>query len=1111
MTGGGVPRQLFIGTGVIQGTDEESNTVKKERNSPVEEAPWEWIQGRLIGQGKDGISVHLIDGEEIPLPGAMDAASGKQIKLPATSLTSAGRVLLANDYPVDRRTGRINCPHDLIHLAHLHEPSVVECLRERFHQSQIYTRTGPVLIALNPFETLPHLYSRKTMELYWDRAEFGQSYHTGEDGPANDADNNADLPPHVFEIADGAFRQMQRSLDAQIQIENPIGCHQSILVSGESGSGKTVTTKVVMKYLASLSERLAALRTNPNYQRAKTNRRSECQNNIAISGRFSVTSKKVVAQPVWSMGSPSAATGDYPVSPSPKKSASSPKRIGRTLSIGRGITDSPQASQAKSPALSPLPRSRSRSATRSKPGDMDLFHTNTVSSGIESKVLQSNPILESFGNARTVRNDNSSRFGKYIEIQFSRLAKLEGALIETYLLEKVRLVKQNPGERNYHIFYELLSGGVDTEELAALYLEETSKPTDFKITASGTYDRRDKVSDKDTFIELRQAMSSIGFSQKQQQNIFAIVAALLHGSNLCFHADESDAAHLMVDNPHLDKFCHLMGFSSHDLEMALCTSKIVIDKKTFEKRLTVVNAEKGLDALLKSCYGALFTYLVTRINDSIACRDVSDSISRPVANIGVLDIFGFESFQTNLFEQLCINFCNETLQQQFNSFVLQNEQAEYQREGIDWSFIEFPDNQDILELIDKRGKGILNILDDHCRSPKPKDSAYAYDVYKICCSHARFNANEKHKFSQQFVVQHYAGPVEYTIDGFTEKNCDDLPNEANDILLGSSSSLIKELARIIEHGHDLPTALDSVQESSSPARLPGDSSTNQRGTVSEQFRRQLRNLRMKVDRTSPHYIRCLKPNSTLESGVFQSGSVAEQLRCGGILEAVRVSRAGFAQHYQHADFISRYAGLAGIKQPRTIVPDESRKLCEKIIDRLKRNGYLGINQTEKTALEKHLQMGKTKIFLTKAAFMALEQSHGRRQDLAATKLNANFRRYLARTHYFVLLSEHRTDVAEKLRREALELEARESRKAKERELRLRKGLPLDDEKDEEFMNGLHIEQSKADFEFNKLLGFHKEVLTKVEMSVNVTKKPTGELKWVCENGQWIRREVVSEP
>ena len=799
------------------------------------------------------------------------------IELPGDAMTQ-GQVLLCNEYETDDQ-GNPTPPNDLITLTHLHEPSVVESLRHRYAQDAIYTYTGQVLLALNPFQSI-RLYGESVMKQYWDKAERNLP---------------KELPPHVYAIADASFRNMMRSLEDTLTLrgtdqDTPRRTNQSILVSGESGAGKTVTTKFVMKYLAALSQRSASLQ-QPE-KRAYLKVADQKKNSLTDHRTAASPRHSGFAQPSW------AVPGG--------------------------------ASQKVQPWKKALGHQNSNVSTSST-GD-SLWNATVLSGGsnsIEAQVLQSNPILESFGNARTVRNDNSSRFGKFIEIQFTRSGKLVGAQIETYLLEKVRLVSQSAGERNYHVFYELLSGAMDARELSQYFLARTAAPQDFKITSScsNTYDRRDGVSDMETYRQLRSAMDTMKFHKDEISEVFSLTAAILHASNLNFvdvKAGEESA--LDDQNAHLDPVCQLLGVNPEDLNQALCSFTIKAGKDQYVKRsLDRERAEKGLEALLKATYGALFAYLVRRINDSIAYRDPSedvedsddentqprvvDPMSLPAASIAVLDIFGFESFTVNSFEQLCINYCNEALQQQFNAFVLKNEQAEYEREGIEWSFIEFPENQDVLDLIEKRGAGILSILDDQCRAPGPSDKAFTLDVYNKCKGKERFSVSRKQSALLQFSVNHYAGPVEYTTAGFTEKNRDELPKEASELLRNSEIPFIQEMAAIIQESQEQQLGNDSAHGGGTPKFHRADSSVG-RATVGGQFRKQLRHLRNKIDVTSPHYVRCLKPNDHLIPEHFDSAVVAEQLRCGGILEAVRVARAGFTQHYPHADFVRRYRALA---------------------------------------------------------------------------------------------------------------------------------------------------------------------------------------------------------
>ena len=966
--------------------------------------------------------------------------------MPASALPS-GDVVLANDYPWSETDATWIVPHDLITLVHLHEPAVVESLHLRFQRDLIYTNTGPVLLALNPFGTVRGLYGESIMKKYWDRAEQRQwgsnsSGSSGSSSGSSGKNNNspttadpADCPPHVYAIADASFRNMMRALewnqtatataaaavtmtaahatsipksssgesvsasggshdnnnnnnnkDSASQADHRLAadhkdtkqssspssswcCNQSILVSGESGAGKTVTAKFVMKYLAALSQRSVVLHTPAEraYKLAaaaaaagsssssssgsstngssgsgsslpQSHGSSNNNNNAGDDGlvkasparislpsprRMSPSKSKAFQQPMWA-AVPKTKTPPFlrnSMSAGTAKGASTAKRTGHYPLPRSGTSSLHTAGDASISGSSICSSSSDNNAL----ANVTLL-SNTANSSIEAQVLQSNPILESFGNARTVRNDNSSRFGKFIEIQFTATGKLVGAKIDTYLLEKVRLVTQSPGERNYHVFYEILSGAMDTNEMNSYFLAKTATPHDFNITASGTYDRRDGVTDQETYRQLRTAMDTMRFTTTEVKQVFSIVAAILHASNLNFieltddhpSGGGDDTCELDVRNVHLQAVCHLLGIGPDELNQALCSFHIQAGRSSIIKRsLDISKAERGLEALLKVTYAALFSYLVRRINDSIAYRGTGSAegttMNRPAASIGVLDIFGFESFQRNSFEQLCINYCNEALQQQFNAFVLKNEQAEYEREGIEWSFIEFPENHDVLELIESRGNGILSILDDQCRAPGPSDKAFALDVYKKCMGQARFEASRKQSATLQFSVLHYAGPVEYTADGFTEKNRDELPKEATDLLKGSRLEFVRVLADIIEHSHDdVPgeTANAARPNHATPSKLFRADSSVGRATVGGQFRKQLRILRNKIDLTSPHYVRCLKPNDLLVPDYFDAAVVAEQLRCGGILEAVRVARAGFTQHYPHADFVRRYRLLA---------------------------------------------------------------------------------------------------------------------------------------------------------------------------------------------------------
>lgn len=868
-------------SGGTQETETSSIFTESSNNSGRQSNTWGWLPGYLIENAGGHISVQLASSD--------NQISPSIVRLPSNSLT-LGDVVLSNDYYTNPDTGLTEAPNDLITLTHLHEPAVIESLQHRYAADQIYTNTGPVLLALNPFQTIRGLYGDAVQKRYWERAE---------------RNSNQELPPHVYAIADEAFRSMVRALEDNGNQATKTA-NQSILVSGESGAGKTVTTKFVMKYLAALSHRSTALQKS-NDKRAYLK----------------------ASEGIINSSSAASVTGVAPYC--------SPRFAGSGSSNSKGWSGSfmgiAGAGESKLKSFK-----NSCDEMGSPSSILSVTAVNDFNNSIEAQVLQSNPILESFGNARTMRNDNSSRFGKFIEIQFTQTGKLVGAQIETYLLEKVRLITQSPGERNYHIFYELLSGAIDRRELTQYFLAHTAAPEDFKLTSnSGTYDRRDGVSDRETYGMLRQAMKTMKFSSEDTFNVFKVTAAILHASNLSFvdiPGTNGEECQLDTKNIHLEPVCLLLGVSVQSLNQALCTYTIQAGKSTAITRLVnKTKAASGLGALLKETYGALFNYLVNRVNGSIAFKNIhsngeeskvdglqdnqsnsstavneSSSPSKPAASVGVLDIFGFESFNKNSFEQLCINYCNEALQQQFNAFVLRNEQAEYEAEGIEWSFIEFPENQDAIDLIDSNS-GILRILDDQCRAPGPSDKSFAINVYQQCSASNRFIASRKQQATYKFSILHYAGPVEYSVDGFIEKNRDELPKESKDLLLQSEVSFVQLLAQVMIEQSEAASSLANVQDTAKAPRLHHADSSVSRATVGGQFRRQLKVLRLKIDNTSPHYIRCLKPNDNLVPEQFDTAVVAEQLRCGGILEAVRVARAGFTQHYLHADFVRRYRGL----------------------------------------------------------------------------------------------------------------------------------------------------------------------------------------------------------
>jgi myosin V len=779
-------------------------------------------------------------------------------------------------------------PNDLTMLEQLHEPAVLYCLYRRFRSlcdespPQIYTYTGKILIAMNPFVAIPSLYGDTIMELYYKNTNDNNCTTISSDwrihkntNSHDDSKSSAGLsspPPHIYAIAQNAYssilvsqqQQQHQSTANNHQIQN----NQCILVSGESGAGKTVTTKIVLQYLARLSQQ---------------------RQHQQLSSSIAAT------QPPTK-----------PVTPL-----------------------SPRANRRRQLMTSDTPVTPSNGAVTT--GD------SSAGRHIELQILESNPILESFGNARTIRNDNSSRFGKYIELSFDvNNGTIVSATIQTYLLEKVRLISQSYNERNYHIFYEILSpplaGGLSPKERQVLHVTGKSVH-DFHMTCiSQTYDRRDNVKDRDTYRELRQALDVVGFTRQEQLDLFTVVCALLYISNVTFvvptNDDTGNSSMLDVSNPSLRYALELLGVDLTTFNNAMCTCTIEARNEILIKHLSIDRAVKAVEAFIKTTYSALFNYIVKKINSFITVQAPSEnevgyqSFTKTTSSIGVLDIFGFESFDRNSFEQLCINYCNEALQQQFNKFVFKNEQQEYEREDIDWSFISFPDNQDVLDLIEKRHDGILSILDEQCRLPRCTDTTFANALYQKCgnsTNYPRLHISKAMQAQYAFAIHHYAGLVEYDTEGFIEKNQDELPKSTTELLQSSSNLFFATLGRELSQQsgdsngsfgqQQSPVQVSYANRSKTPPFHRSGSNSLIRESVGTQFSSQLKTLRTRIESTSPHYVRCIKPNDDLLPNYFDANVIADQLRCAGVFEAIRVSRVGFPHRYFHDHFMQRYGLL----------------------------------------------------------------------------------------------------------------------------------------------------------------------------------------------------------
>lgn len=380
-----------------------------------------------------------------------------------------------------------------------------------------------------------------------------------------------------------------------------------------------------------------------------------------------------------------------------------------------------------------------------------------------------------------------------------------------------------------------------------------------------------------------------------------LVVFVLFAGNMKFH-EESDEACSLVADESAHTAAALLGVEFEDLASALTSRTINAVHETIEKSLNIEQARKAQEALIKSVYGGAFDYIVEKVNNSIH----KSSNAKKGASIGVLDIFGFETFQSNNFEQMCINYTNEALQQQFNKYVFKLEQLEYEKEGILWKYIAFPDNQDVLDLIDMKHSGILAILDEQCIVPKSTDQKFTRYLYSKADSHKRFYASSAQRVRHMFSIEHYAGKVEYNTENWLEKNKDELPAKSAKLLEGSNFNLLSRVRRYIR---------SEVRKDRGAVR--GSIITK---SVGAQFSVQLKTLRSRIDVTTPHYIRCLKPNDELVPNTFEPKNIVEQLRCGGVLEAVRVSRAGYPTRYPHDVFLARYYILGDSRDKSPVSP-----------------------------------------------------------------------------------------------------------------------------------------------------------------------------------------------
>ncbi|XP_061734492.1 unconventional myosin-VIIa-like isoform X1 [Nerophis ophidion] len=750
----------------------------------------------------------------------LDLKSGREFEVPigaVVKLCDSGQIQVLDDEGNEHWISPQNATNikpmhptsihgveDMIRLGDLNEAGILRNLLIRYREKLIYTNcggrtyTGSILVAINPYQLLP-IYTADQIRLYTNK-KIGE------------------MPPHIFAIADNCYFNMQRN-----------NRDQCCIISGESGAGKTESTKLILQFLA------------------------------AISGQHS-----------W----------------------------------------------------------------------------------IEQQVLEANPILEAFGNAKTIRNDNSSRFGKYIDIHFNKRGAIEGAKIEQYLLEKSRVCRQAHDERNYHIFYCMLKG-MTADEKKKLGL---TKATDYTYLTMGKCTVCDGRDDMKEYSNIRSAMKVLMFTDKENWEISKLLASILHMGNLRYEArtyDNLDACEV-VRSPHLTTAATLLEVDGKDLMNCVTSRTLITRGETVSTPLSMEQALDVRDAFVKGIYGRLFVWIVEKINAAIY-KHPSSQAKAIRRCIGLLDIFGFENFTVNSFEQLCINFANENLQQFFVRHVFKLEQEEYNLENINWQHIEFTDNQDALDMIAIKPMNIISLIDEESRFPKGTDSTM---LNKLNFQH-KVNTNyipPKNNYETQFGIQHFAGVVYYETRGFLEKNRDTLYGDIIQLVHSSKNKFIKQIFQADVAMFLCGFAPASCLPSSTLSK--GAETRKRSPTLSSQFKRSLELLMRTLSVCQPFFVRCIKPNEYKKPMLFDRDLCVRQLRYSGMMETIRIRRAGYPIRYTFVEFVDRYRVLMPGVKP-AYKQEDLRGTCQRIAE-----AVLGRNDD--------WQMGKTKIFLKDHHDMLLE-------------------------------------------------------------------------------------------------------------------------------------------
>ncbi|KAL0119497.1 hypothetical protein PUN28_007766 [Cardiocondyla obscurior] len=719
---------------------------------------------------------------------------------------------------------------DMADLTYLNEASVLHNLKQRYYAKLIYTYSGLFCVAINPYKRFP-VYTSRCAKLYRGK-------------------RRSEVPPHIFAISDGAYVNMLTNNE-----------NQSMLITGESGAGKTENTKKVIAYFATVG----------------------------------ASTKK-----------------DKEDSGSQKKGS------------------------------------------------------------LEDQVVQTNPVLEAFGNAKTVRNDNSSRFGKFIRIHFGPSGKLAGADIETYLLEKARVISQQALERSYHIFYQMMSGSVKgLKEMCLL----SNNITDYYFVSQGKT-TIPGLDDGDELVVTDQAFDVLGFTQEEKDDIYKITAAVMHMGGMKFKQRGREEQAEADGTEEGERVAKLLGCDCADLYKNLLKPRIKVGNEFVTQGRNKDQVAYSVGAMSKAMFDRLFKWLVKKCNETL------DTKQKRQHFIGVLDIAGFEIFDFNSFEQLCINFTNEKLQQFFNHHMFILEQEEYKREGIEWTFIDFGmDLQQTIDLLEKP-MGILSILEEESMFPKATDKTFEE---KLNNNHLGKSPNylkpKPPKPGQQaahFAIGHYAGNVPYNITGWLEKNKDPLNDTVVDQFKKSTNKLLIEIFA------------DHPGQSGDAGGGGGGGGKGGRGkkgggfsTVSSSYKEQLNNLMTTLRATQPHFVRCIIPNELKQPGVIDSHLVMHQLTCNGVLEGIRICRKGFPNRMVYPDFKLRYKILCANAVQEPCDPQKATQIILDAIN-LESDQY---------------RMGHTKVFFRAGVLGQMEELRDERLGKIVSWMQAYIRGYISRKDY----------------------------------------------------------------------------------------------------------------